>query len=357
MSKGIIMDIHDKTVIVLTNDGQFLTTHKKDYVHYQLGDEILIDSVETKAKSKRLFSPPSKVWMASAAAIVLLLASFLFNFGVSEQKVYAYVTVDINPSFELKLDDELNIIEIAPLNEEAEKVLAHYKNWEDQPLKIVTSSLIKESQSEGFLTSEQTVILSTVLVEEKEEKEFEEEIEEVQEEIEKENIQVKWFEGTEEDREKAINAGISTGKLIETRIENKAKESNNKDHQKDKGNKETVNQEHIEDVKRGNSSMNRKGSQPNQSNEQTSPTNSKHNEKEKGQDKKNKSEDTDNKEEEDLEIDSNAAANKNEKDSGNQNDNNGENGNKGNEGNKINSSNNNESGENNKKNNKANHGK
>lgn len=321
------MEIQDQQLIVLSNDGQFLTTRKKDHVHYRLGEEIIIDSVQMKTKAKTfIFSPPSKVWISAAAAMVLLLASFLFNIGLSEQKVYAYVTVDINPSFELSLDDELKIIEIVPLNKDAKNVLAELTDWKDQPFYTVTALLVETSKEEGYLSSEQTVILSTVLVNENEEEELEEEMEHIQSEIKKEDVEVKWFEGTEEDRKEAKTAGISTGKLIETRNENKTIETNKNKEKTPKDVDKSKNQDRSEDVKRGNSSKVEKGSKPNKSNDQTGPSNSQKNEKEKGQDNKNSNNDTDVNEEEDLEKEKSDAANQKKKENigNNENGNNGQ---------------------------------
>ena len=309
MSKGIIMDIQDKTLIVLTKDGQFMTTHKKNDIHYQLGEEIVIDDIGKKVKSKRfIFSPPSRAWIASAAVMVLLLASFLFNFGISEQKVYAYVTVDINPSFELILDDNLHIMEIVPLNADAKQVLAEVTEWRDQPFSDVTASLVQESKDEGFLTPEQTVILSTVLVEEKEEDELEEKIEDVQNQIEKENVKVKWFEGTEDDRKEAKNAGISTGKLIETKQENKNTEAN-----QNKENQNPNKQNRFDDGKPGQSFNDEIDSPPGKVKNESQKN-------EKGPNHKNKNtrNDSEEKEEKDLTSESHPADKKN-KNNGSQN--------------------------------------
>ena len=42
---------------------------------------------------------------------------------INNDKVYAYMSIDINPSFEIGIDDQLKVISLDPLNEEAEKLL------------------------------------------------------------------------------------------------------------------------------------------------------------------------------------------------------------------------------------------
>ncbi|GAA0324361.1 hypothetical protein GCM10008967_13640 [Bacillus carboniphilus] len=218
MMKGIVMDVKGEKLTVLTKDGQFLQTDKNDYPQYEIGQEITIQSKVLLKERKRVLSFPKPI-LAVASVFVLIFASFLLSFGFGNQTAYAYVTVDINPSFEIAIDEEFKIIDIVPLNNEAESILEDISNWEKQSFTKVTSILVKESKEEGFLNDEQTVIFSSVFVEEQEDtkEEMTRIIQEVQVEMEKEHVELTWYEGTEEDREQASQAGVSTGKLIESK--------------------------------------------------------------------------------------------------------------------------------------------
>lgn len=228
--KGIVMDVQGEKLTVLTKDGQFLQTDKNEYPQYEIGQEITIQPKVLLKERTRVLSYPKPI-LAVASVFVLIFASFLLSFGLGNPKAYAYVTVDINPSFEMAIDEEFKIIDIVPLNNEAESILADISNWEKQSFTKVTSTLVKESKEEGFLNDEQTVIFSSVLVEEQEDTKVDmtQIIQEVQAEMEKAHVELTWYEGTEEDREQASQAGVSTGKLIEAKKkENQKSQEENK---------------------------------------------------------------------------------------------------------------------------------
>lgn len=227
MNKGIVMEIQKESVTVLTKDGQFISADKRADRAYKLGEEITFSPVKRGVGRIPSLAASYRSFASIAAVFVLVMASVLFSISLHEQKVYAYVTMDINPSFELSVNDDLEILDIFPLNKEAELVLENMHNWEHQSLDNITASLVEKSKEAGYLIAEKTIVFSTVVVEGEEDPQLNQVIENVQNEIEIEEVEVKLYKGTDQDRKKASEKGISTGKFIENKREGNHSDQNN----------------------------------------------------------------------------------------------------------------------------------
>jgi hypothetical protein len=121
--KALVMEVNEdlNRVILLTRDGQFIS-RRLSGVCPQIGEEISIGEERNK---KGLWYAVS-ILVAAAMFFVTFFAGGLWNkliipsFGNS---VVAYVTVDINPSVELGLDNENIVVTVRPLNEDAKILL------------------------------------------------------------------------------------------------------------------------------------------------------------------------------------------------------------------------------------------
>ena len=108
MKKGIVVDRNDDYVTLLTPDGQFLKAAKQKR-SYELGEEItffqLSDTSERASKSVSIFNLRGiRNGLLAVAALILIFFTVLPV--LKEDRVYAYMTIDINPSFELQLNEE-----------------------------------------------------------------------------------------------------------------------------------------------------------------------------------------------------------------------------------------------------------
>lgn len=132
MRRGIIVEKNKKYVTLLTPDGQFLRT-KYEQQDYEIGQEVTFPN-ESRLERKRagffdlLRLRPLNAGILSIAAIIVVIFTMMPSF--SSQKAYAYMTIDINPSFELKLDHNYQVIGVTPLNKDAKQVLASMKDLE-----------------------------------------------------------------------------------------------------------------------------------------------------------------------------------------------------------------------------------
>ncbi len=223
MRKGVIMEINNDFLTMLTPEGEFLKARKHDN-DYEIGEEIdffpvTVTAVETPKKKWFQLNRIRVALMSSVAAILFFITVIP---QMMANPVYAYMTIDINPSFEIGLNNELNVVSLDALNNDGNSILQEYPNWENQHIDEVTEVIISKSREQGFLIDGQEVLITTIINEEK--------IAEVSEKLAKEiqlisttykekQIEITAVESDIETREKAQKQGVSTGRLLQ--LENK----------------------------------------------------------------------------------------------------------------------------------------
>ena len=136
-------------------------------------------------KSKTLFggTPMKKVIGLLAFSFTLIFAVW---FGLNQndiardEEVVMLVGVDINPSFELSVNRNNNVVEIEALNDDAKTI--DVSDLIDEPVEDVVEEIIRRAAQAGFIDvndlEEDYVVVSTVSLEDDEDKqdELEEEI-------------------------------------------------------------------------------------------------------------------------------------------------------------------------------------
>ena len=241
MKRGVVVELDDDFVTLLTPDGQFLKASNNEG-NYELGEEIsffpLTDKREEaaartiKTGNKTFFdhfrTRTARVGALSAVAIIFFMISFLPFFN--NDKVYAYMSIDINPSFEVSLDNELKVISLIPLNEEAHSVINNLGDWQKKPLNEVVQTIVNQCKSDGYVYPGKEIVITTVMNEA--DKNIEDELQagitEIRSTIEEEEMVVKTIESDLETRDKAQKQGVSTGKYIEL-VKQKDQEENIQD--------------------------------------------------------------------------------------------------------------------------------
>jgi len=238
MKKGIVMEISHEYITMLTPEGEFIKA-RNHHNNYQIGEEIDFFPVSEQSsrlsKRQRFYLSKSKLaWISSCAVILLLLSFIPLAF---QNKVYAYMSIDINPSFEIGLDHKLNVISIEALNDDGTTILNTIDDWKQQHVDVVTELILEKSRERGYLETGEEVIITTV-INDNDENELKQllqkDLEDISSTYEQEEILITSIESNEETRSKAKNQGISTGKLLQ--LEKKIiveKESSNKDNNVD----------------------------------------------------------------------------------------------------------------------------
>ncbi|PFA52802.1 hypothetical protein CN391_08775 [Bacillus anthracis] len=214
MNKGIVMDIKKHSVVVLTPNGEFITCKRKGD-SCMIGEEISFDEQEQKASR---FSIPYFLKPASLL-VACFLCALLFFYNQPEEKVFAYVSVDINPSLEVSVTKDLRVIDLQACNDDGRRILKEMKRWENEQLQEVIRTIIKQSQEDKYLTNDKQVMLTAVAKDKSLRPQLEQVMQELKKEYEIKHITVEYQSSTMQVRENARKAGIGTGVYIKQESE------------------------------------------------------------------------------------------------------------------------------------------
>ncbi|MDO7486575.1 hypothetical protein Q5O89_13545 [Peribacillus frigoritolerans] len=141
------------------------------------------------------------------------------------------MTIDVNPSIELELDDDLEVLKLTGLNEDGKIVIGQLKDWKGKDIKTVTNRIVETTEQLGYLKGNKQIVVSTTLKEKNKEldKNLKEEIKEISKQDNVSETRMKVIRATKGDRKEAREQGISTGKYLEKKLnEDKEKVKVNK---------------------------------------------------------------------------------------------------------------------------------
>lgn len=227
------MDVDDRFLTLLTPEGEFLKARKQKQ-DYFIGEEIVFFPIIENKKNKSLFFNffPGKALTAATAAVFIASATFIPFYNSNQ--VYAYMSIDVNPSIELAVNDDLEVIELEAFNPEGKQIISEIKDWKKRNVTTVTSDILAEIKEQGFFQNHDKVVISTVNSEKKElkvEKKLEANIEEIEEKIEQENLQLTVVHATKEERKAAHDQGVTIGaykathREVNKKVEDKKKKT------------------------------------------------------------------------------------------------------------------------------------
>ncbi|AOH54056.1 hypothetical protein ABE28_006805 [Peribacillus muralis] len=219
MKKGVILSVNKRTVTLLTPEGEFLKTKRGERA-YEVGEEITFSPV----KHKTAFTILSFQSTFRKKAVLSIATTFLILFSVMPSyftgHVSAYMTIDVNPSIELELDDQLEVLKLTGLNEDGKLVIGQLTNWKGKGIKTVTNRIVETTKQLGYLKGKKQIVVSTTLLDKDKnlENHLKEEIKEISEQDNVSNTKMKVIQATKGDREQAKEQGISTGKYVEKKL-------------------------------------------------------------------------------------------------------------------------------------------
>ncbi len=218
------MDMNERFLTLLTPDGEFLQINRQKY-DYELGQEIPIPIQEKqKARNFSSFFNSLKGKSLAAVAIASILALITF-IPFNQNEVYAYMSIDINPSIELGVNEDLKVIELIPYNEDGKKLIKELENWKNKDLKSLTEEILASLKGKGYLKTEHEIVIGTVHTGESKEKvesKLDETIEQIEENISHEKAKVTSYEATKKERELAQQKGLTAGKLLSEQKSNQS---------------------------------------------------------------------------------------------------------------------------------------
>jgi hypothetical protein len=123
--QGIAISLTKNKAIVTTDDFQCFYIKRAPTIY--VGKEV--EFTDEDIIKKRL-TLTKLIMVAACVAILFGIVSISNLVGIngrngilSDQKVFAYVDVDINPSLEIGIDSKGNVLRLVPLNEDAKIII------------------------------------------------------------------------------------------------------------------------------------------------------------------------------------------------------------------------------------------
>lgn len=114
------------------------------------------------APQKALNAKRAWRYIAAAAAAVLLFAIGMVIGTVihnaPDNKVFATVSIDVNPSLEIKINKEEKVLDIIPLNDDAKKVIGEM-DFSGASMELTVNALIGSMYRLGYLNDEHRTVL------------------------------------------------------------------------------------------------------------------------------------------------------------------------------------------------------
>jgi hypothetical protein len=220
VKKGIIMEVDKRFLTVLTPEGEFLRA-RNDSSYYQIGQEITFIPVTQEVKKKAPFLTFFRGRFLLPSAAALMLAFLFFIPFYQNNQVYAYLSIDINPSIELGINKKYEVIELKSYNADGEKIINQIHDWKHKEIDNVVEHLVGEIKKQGYMKNKQKMVVATVYAKEdhpEKDKQLKQEMKQITELVTTENLDLTVVEGTQTEREKAMTEGLTTGLYKEKKL-------------------------------------------------------------------------------------------------------------------------------------------
>jgi len=151
--QGIVMEIKTRSCIIMTRDGEFYKV-SKPALEVTIGEEIRAEH--------QLDNGSKWLWWGSLAVVMFLTVMSFYYYRSTVPVAVAHVSLDINPSIELRVDRNSRVIDGVGFNEAGESILAAVP-LKGKDIYSALSELIVVAIQQKYLTpGKDNMVFSTV---------------------------------------------------------------------------------------------------------------------------------------------------------------------------------------------------
>ncbi|MBN8209947.1 anti-sigma factor domain-containing protein [Bacillus sp. NTK071] len=220
MKQGVIMDIRGRKAVVLTPDGEFTTINLKRNHTLTIGSEIKL--APKPMKQKKGYFTPSMPTLAGMTALLLLVVLVTGIIPVTQNNaVAAYISFDINPSIEVGVNSDLEVVQYQAWNSDGEGLNLN-KETKNMPLSEFTGLLVSRLDKDGYLSDGGKLLIVASDVEKQERSEnikdaLEKAIRNIEqnEALKNQSIAITTVLNSDYNtRQEAVKKGVSPGKYV-----------------------------------------------------------------------------------------------------------------------------------------------
>ena len=190
--RGIVLEVKGSRCILLKKDGAFAEIRNRNYT---VGQEVST-------------SNPSVGKVLSMAACLTVICTAAFGYHLYYTPT-SYVYMDINPSVRLDLNCFERVIDVVPLNEDAEALLSHAAIQTGNP-ETCMSTIVSACQEQKYLNETNTDIEVSVRTDSAR---LETKVETASDAISEEKLEVSVFQMDKEENDNAMERHISARRL------------------------------------------------------------------------------------------------------------------------------------------------
>ncbi len=120
-------------------------------------DELVAGAVATKTYRRASWQR----WVAIAAVFALFLGGGLFMFTLFGGQASAVIALDVNPSLEIEVDDDGEVVRVNALNEDASAVLDGMK-LKGVDVDVAVNAIIGSMLQKGYISADKNSVLISV---------------------------------------------------------------------------------------------------------------------------------------------------------------------------------------------------
>jgi hypothetical protein len=159
VQKAKIVDLNAEYAVVLTDSGAFKRISRKGDMSVGGGIYITDRDLYLKTKASKSFALPIfNKRLLQVTGVLALLIMILFTQSLSPI-TYAVISVDINPSIQLFIDSDYNVVKIESMNADGRKLLSEYDFTKHQSASSVLTELFTLASKMDYLKADQNEIL------------------------------------------------------------------------------------------------------------------------------------------------------------------------------------------------------
>ncbi len=214
MNKGIVMEVKSDYAIIMNESGFMEKITKKKNMN--IGQKIFYFDEDIVKANNVVYLKRHSFMKAITSIAALLFIAFTFFYQISyKEEAYAVVSLDINPSIQIEVDSDKNIIKIEGMNEDGKNL--DYSGIEglniEQGIEKIKDQLVQKK----YLENNKDVLVAFALVGNEDDDNYEETIKgAIKSSFKSETVT--FVKGKQEDIAEAKTKGISLGRYEAVQI-------------------------------------------------------------------------------------------------------------------------------------------
>lgn len=225
--KGIVVEIKEKYALVMDSSGNINKIKLKHKLN--VGDAIFF-SDEDIIKDSKLLKFKKKTFILPIVTAALIFFAVLMNLPSKNinttSSPYALVTLDINPSIGIEVDENETVLNVKGLNNDGKNM--DLNNFKGKSFDEVIKSLKTSIENNNKIKNKDSIILGFAFLGNNHNKAFEDNIKNIVKDNFK-GFKIVYINSNKEDTKKAENKGLSIGRYkiseelgdeLEDKIEN-----------------------------------------------------------------------------------------------------------------------------------------